>query len=929
MASDFSMNVGIGIDGEKEFKAAVENINKDIRVLGSEMKKVSADFNANGASLEALTSKQDVYEKQAAELTNKIKLMSAALDNAKNTFGENSDKVKDWEIKLNNAQAELYKTEKNVKDTKEEIDKFGKEVDEAGDKTEKAADQAGLLKKIFAGGMLANVASDALRAVVSKLKDLAREAFDTADNLKKMSDVTGRSVEELQQLQYVGDDVGVSLDTITSAQSKFTRAMGEAQKGTKNQLEAFEKLGVEYQNADGTLRNSTIVMYEAFNALGKMGNETERDALALELMGRSAMELNPLIKAGSEELYRLSTEAKNAGAVMSEDAVNALDAAGDALDHVKQSAMAFVGEALAGIIGKGKTAASAINKLSDALTEAGDTQQLIEKYRQLSLELDNTSLSKDEVAKKTEELNSVKQQLIAVSQGVVTQLGDETDTLDEQVNTLDRLNNAQKKLYKQEMLTLILANTGTAAEKRRTDAVKDAQKQYDEYVKAIDKSNKVANNGFLKLFDTLLAADPMYKSAAESAYSYKNATEQATTAINQMDADTQAAYEAIRTLADIYGYTSQELVELGISADAVNAALSKTAVTTMTNAEAAAQYGMTTEQLMLQLGLTTQAQIDFDASQQAQQTTALALKDKIIALGTEISALQDDYNAAYAAAKKSLDGTVGLWETLDTKAVKTVKEVQDALNSQIEWLRGYNANLESLAGRKIPGVDTSVLVKSLSDGSDESAAILAGLTEATDEEIASIVDSMGDVEQGKTDLAGIMANVQTDWDKRWKEITARADRAVDEMEFAAEAGTAARNTMNGYITATYAMIPNLETAYRQAAVRADKAYRAAQQIKSPSRVAMDASKQYFAGIIIGAKNAQAEVEKTFAEVAAKADISARVSLQPFDTHRGEMSTITNHFTLNGVAVRAESDIKRIATELYKLQRRTSRGAGIA
>ena len=55
--------------------------------------------------MEALTAKQDVYNKRADEQRKKkIEVMTAALENAKREYGENSDKVKDWQIKLNNAE---------------------------------------------------------------------------------------------------------------------------------------------------------------------------------------------------------------------------------------------------------------------------------------------------------------------------------------------------------------------------------------------------------------------------------------------------------------------------------------------------------------------------------------------------------------------------------------------------------------------------------------------------------------------------------------------------------------------------------------------------------------------------------------------------------------------------------------------------------
>ncbi len=90
----------IGIEGEKEFKNAITGINKEMSVLGSEMKKVTAQFSDNEDSVEALTAKQKVLNSQVDEQKNKIDTLVSALDNAKQTYGENSNQVKDEQRRI-------------------------------------------------------------------------------------------------------------------------------------------------------------------------------------------------------------------------------------------------------------------------------------------------------------------------------------------------------------------------------------------------------------------------------------------------------------------------------------------------------------------------------------------------------------------------------------------------------------------------------------------------------------------------------------------------------------------------------------------------------------------------------------------------------------------------------------------------------------
>lgn len=142
MADNFKIGASVALDGEKEFKQAVTGINKEMTVLGSEMKKVTAQFADNSTSMEALKSKQDVLSRTTDEHKTKVELLKNALESAKKEFGESSDKAQDWQIKLNNAEAALAKTESQLKQTTDDIDKFGKEANKSGDQVDKAGKQA-------------------------------------------------------------------------------------------------------------------------------------------------------------------------------------------------------------------------------------------------------------------------------------------------------------------------------------------------------------------------------------------------------------------------------------------------------------------------------------------------------------------------------------------------------------------------------------------------------------------------------------------------------------------------------------------------------------------------------------------------------------------------------------------------------------------
>ena len=119
MADNFGLK--IGVEGEKEFKSALYSINESFKVLGSEMKLVESQFSKNDTSVQSLTAKNQVLNKEIETQKQKIELLKNALNNSSESFGENDRRTQEWQIKLNNATAELNSMEKELKDNQKEL----------------------------------------------------------------------------------------------------------------------------------------------------------------------------------------------------------------------------------------------------------------------------------------------------------------------------------------------------------------------------------------------------------------------------------------------------------------------------------------------------------------------------------------------------------------------------------------------------------------------------------------------------------------------------------------------------------------------------------------------------------------------------------------------------------------------------------------
>ena len=112
MADNFGLK--IGVEGEKEFKKALAEINQTFKVLGSEMNLVASQFDKQDKSVEALSARNRVLNQEIDTQRQKISTLQQALENATNSFGENDRRTKQWQTQLNNAQAALNDMEREL-----------------------------------------------------------------------------------------------------------------------------------------------------------------------------------------------------------------------------------------------------------------------------------------------------------------------------------------------------------------------------------------------------------------------------------------------------------------------------------------------------------------------------------------------------------------------------------------------------------------------------------------------------------------------------------------------------------------------------------------------------------------------------------------------------------------------------------------------
>lgn len=295
---------------------ALKDVNGDLSNTQKQLKDVERLLKLDPKNTELLAQKQKLLGDQIQNTKKKLD----TLKQAQQTMDKNGvDKNSEQYMAL---QREIISTEReveNLKTASEETSNAMSGIAQAADKVSTAAGAVADKTRALSGA-----AAGALGAIGG----LALKTAASADELNTMAKQTGFSVEELQKFQYASDLVDVSMSDITGAASKLKKAIGSDSK-------ELAALGVETKNADGSMRDISDVFYDTLAALGNINNETERDAKAMEIFGRSADSLAGIVDDGGKSLKELGQEAEDMGLIMSQDTVDSLNQVNDKIDRLK------------------------------------------------------------------------------------------------------------------------------------------------------------------------------------------------------------------------------------------------------------------------------------------------------------------------------------------------------------------------------------------------------------------------------------------------------------------------------------------------------------------------------------------------------------------------------------------------------------------
>ena len=266
MADNFGLK--LGIEGERAFKQSLAEINQTFKVLGSEMKLVSSQFDKNDKSVESLTARNQVLNKEIETQKDKIETLKSALANAAESFGENDKRTQAWQIQLNNAQASLNDMERELDENTKAMDDvsdassdMGKDIDKSGESAEKSEKKFDKFKDTLSkvGKAVSAVAAAAGAAAVKLGKEVVEAFGELEQNLGGADAVFGEYADSL----------------VKKSETAYKR-MGTSQSeylATANKMGAlFQGSGVSQQRS---LELTTNAMQRAADMASVMGITTE------------------------------------------------------------------------------------------------------------------------------------------------------------------------------------------------------------------------------------------------------------------------------------------------------------------------------------------------------------------------------------------------------------------------------------------------------------------------------------------------------------------------------------------------------------------------------------------------------------------------------------------------------------------------------
>ena len=334
MAKEEQIKTSIDLTGEKEYRAACTNINSSLREIGSEMKLTTAEFADNADSVEALTAKQKLLQKQFDEQAKKAEAAEKALKKMRdNGIEPTNPAYQKMQTNLNNTKADMVKIQKEIDDTSKKLKSSKVDWESVGETVGKAG------KAIGAACAAMGAAIAAAGAAFFGLAEETREARENMGKLETSFTTAGHSAEDAKNTY-------TELYGVLGDDGQATEAAAHLAKLTTNEKELSDWTNI-CTGVYATFGDSLPIegLTEAANETAKTGSITGNLADALNWAGVSEDDFQASLDACTSEQERQALITSTLNGLYSEAADKYKEVNGDIIDA--QKATASLNEAMA------------------------------------------------------------------------------------------------------------------------------------------------------------------------------------------------------------------------------------------------------------------------------------------------------------------------------------------------------------------------------------------------------------------------------------------------------------------------------------------------------------------------------------------------------------------------------------------------------
>lgn len=346
MAADIGPK--IGLNGEKEFQDSLKACQAQLKSLGSEMKAVTAEFQGNATSMEALTAKSDVLKRSIAANDEQMKVLTtqydrqraaldelaSALEAATQQYGENSKEAANAQNAYNKQYRAMENTENLINQTRTSTANLKNQLQELGEAADDSGSKVGTFGEVLKANLLSSAIISGVRAISEAVKSMAGEFIDSAATVKAETAAFDQTFGDLadtasEAIGRVADNSGIlqtRLNTLGSKIYAFARSSGGDTEQSLNLMEralqaaadsaAYYDTSVE--QATESLQSFLKGNYANDAALGFSATETTRNAAAMELFGQKFNDLTEIQK--QETLLKMVEDSQRLSGAMGQAA---------------------------------------------------------------------------------------------------------------------------------------------------------------------------------------------------------------------------------------------------------------------------------------------------------------------------------------------------------------------------------------------------------------------------------------------------------------------------------------------------------------------------------------------------------------------------------------------------------------------------------